>query len=97
MRIRDILLGVLVGVSLLAAPVYAFDGSKSDDAAASATPLTPTEAFRSGTQWLKAGEAAKAVHALEYAAEKGHALAQWKLGRMYAEDGRYRDAFPLGV
>jgi TPR repeat protein len=95
MRIRETLLGVIViGAALLAAPVYAFDGSKSDDAAASATTLTPMEAFRSGTQWLKAGESEKAVHALEYAAGKGHALAQWKLGRMYAEgDGVTQDDY----
>ena len=52
---------------------------------AAAPPMTPMEAFRSGAHWLKAGETVKAVHSLEYAAEKGHALAQWKLGRMYAE------------
>jgi len=46
---------------------------------------TPSEAFRSGAHWLKAGETEKAVHSLEYAAENGHPLAQWKLGRMYAE------------
>jgi TPR repeat protein len=48
-------------------------------------PPTPSEAFRSGAHWLKAGETEKAVHSLEYAAEAGHPLAQWKLGRMYAE------------
>ena len=47
--------------------------------------LSPVEAFRSGTQALRAGEKAKAVTSLQYAAEQGHALAQWKLGRMYAE------------
>ena len=47
--------------------------------------LTPVEAFRSGTEALRAGEKAKAVTSLQYAAEQGHALAQWKLGRMYAE------------
>jgi uncharacterized protein len=46
---------------------------------------TPVEAFRSGAQALRAGEKAKAVTSLQYAAEQGHALAQWKLGRMYAE------------
>jgi TPR repeat protein len=46
---------------------------------------TPSEAFRSGANWLKAGETEKAVQSLEYAAENGHPLAQWKLGRMYAE------------
>jgi len=46
---------------------------------------TPMEAFRSGTQALRAGEKEKAITSLQYAAEQGHALAQWKLGRMYAE------------
>ena len=80
MRIADALLRAIVfGAALVAAPALAFDGSKSDAA------MTPVEAFRSGAQSLKSGETAKGIHALEYAAENGHALAQWKLGRMYAE------------
>lgn len=87
MRTAKVLLSVLVlGGGLLAAPAYALDGTKSDDVMAAApTAVSPTEAFRSGANWLKAGETAKGVHSLEYAAEKGHAIAQWKLGRMYAE------------
>ena len=89
---RGALIGAGLLAALLAAPAMAFDGSKSDDAMAAAPPATAMEAFRSGTHWLKAGEKAKAVHSLEYAAEKGHALAQWKLGRMYAEgDGVTQD------
>ncbi len=50
------------------------------------------DAFRSGAKWLKAGDTAKALHSLEYAAEQGHPLAQWKLGRMYADgDGVAHD------
>ncbi len=53
---------------------------------------TPSEAFRSGAHWLKIGDRRKAVVSLEYAAENGHPLAQWKLGRMYAEgDGVTQD------
>jgi len=89
MRTAEILLRVVAfGAGLLAAvPAFAFDGSKSDGASAlaAAPPASAMEAFRSGAHWLKAGEPAKAVDSLEYAAEKGHALAQWKLGRMYAE------------
>jgi TPR repeat protein len=88
MRTFETLLRVMViGASLLAAPAFAFDGSKTDSAMAAVPdpPPTATEAFRSGAHQLKAGETAKAVHSLEYAAENGHALAQWKLGRMYAE------------
>src|SRR5665213_986437 len=100
MRIVETLAIAVIGAGLLAAtPAFAFDGSKSDNALGTPVavpiapaPLTPGEAFRSGTRWLKSGEKAKAVHSLEYAAEKGHALAQWKLARMYAEgDGVVHD------
>jgi len=47
--------------------------------------LTPGEAFLTGTQALRAGDAKTGIQALEYAAENGHAIAEWKLGRMYAE------------
>jgi hypothetical protein len=57
-----------------------------------AAPETAMEAFRSGAHWLKLGEKHKAVVSLEYAAENGHPLAQWKLGRMYQEgDGVTRN------
>lgn len=96
MRIAEPLLRVCVlGAGLLAAaPALAFDGSKTDGASAMAasTPLSAMEAFRSGASYLKAGQPAKAVNSLQYAAEKGHAVAQWKLGRMYAEgDGVTQD------
>jgi exopolysaccharide production negative regulator len=85
MRIAEVLLrGIVIAAALAAAPAFALDGSKTD-ATATPSPPTPMQAFRSGAHWLKAGETAKAVHSLEYAAEKGHAIAQWKLGRMYAE------------
>jgi TPR repeat protein len=49
------------------------------------------EAFRSGMRHYNEGNKTGAVKALEYAAGKGHAMARWKLGRMYA-DG---DGVPL--
>lgn len=63
-------------------PALAFDGTRLP---ADAPAPTPMEAFRSGTRALRAGEATKGLSALEYAAEQGHTVAQWKLGRMYAE------------
>jgi TPR repeat protein len=48
-------------------------------------PATPIEAFRSGTQALRAGNTEQAVNELEYAADQGIPAAQWKLGRMYAD------------
>lgn len=47
--------------------------------------MTAAEAFRAGTLALRAGDVKTAVKAFEYAAEKGHVIAEWKLGRMYAD------------
>lgn len=47
--------------------------------------LTVGEAFRSGAQALRAGDTKSGIVSLEYAAAGGHPIAQWKLGRMYAE------------
>src|SRR5580704_8699477 len=93
MRISEAMLRVVViGAALMAGPALAFDGTKTDGAMAAAPPLSATDAFRSGARWLKAGDKVKAVHSLEYAAENGHTMAQWKLGRMYAEgDGVAQD------
>jgi TPR repeat protein len=53
---------------------------------------TAMEAFRAGTQSLRAGDVKGGISALEYAAENGHPVAQWKLGRIYADgDGVARD------
>jgi len=50
------------------------------------------DALRSGMREYNAGDKEGAVRALEYAAGQGHALALWKLGRMYADgDGVPRD------
>ena len=45
--------------------------------------LSPSEAFRSGYEAYKAGDAETALEALNYAAQHGHPGALWKLGRMY--------------
>lgn len=92
MRTFEYLIRVaVIGAGLVAGPALAFDGSRTTEAGAIA-PLSPSEAFRFGTNLLKNGEKEKAVISLEYAASKGHPLAQWKLGRMYAEgDGVTQD------
>ena len=80
MRISSALVSTLaVGLLLGAGPSIGFDGNSPS------TSLSPLEAFRSGALALKVGETDKAITSLQYAAENGHALAQWKLGRMYAD------------
>lgn len=74
---------MLLGSGLAAAPAQqaiAFDGAK---------PLieenaSPMEAFRFGFNAYRAGDKQTAVNALQFAASHGSAMAQWKLGRMYA-------------
>jgi TPR repeat protein len=65
--------------------------------AAQPVPLAPfssaRDALRTGVQNYNAGNKAGAAQALEFAAGQGHALALWKLGRMYsAGDGVPHDA-----
>src|SRR6478609_2279077 len=81
--------------SLFAACSVALLGSSAAfalDAAPRPQPLAPTikygsvrEALRNGMRDYNAGDKQGAALALEYAAGQGHALALWKLGRMYAE------------
>jgi TPR repeat protein len=80
MRTFDTFRLVLVSIALCATPALALDGKNT-----SSDPITPVEAFRSGTLALKAGETAKAITSLQYAAEKGHPGAQWELGHLYAK------------
>lgn len=53
-------------------------------------PMSSAEAFRVGAQALRAGDVNAAISSFEYAAARGHTLAQWKLGRMYADGGQVR-------
>jgi TPR repeat protein len=97
MRISDLSrVGILLAVALAGpAPLLALDAKQTPaaaPAAAAAVTPSPFQAFRSGTELLKSGDKDKALAELRYAAEQGHPLAQWKLGRMYAEgDGVKRD------
>ena len=79
---------VLIGLGLIGGAT----GALALDANILNKNATPTEAFRLGFNAYKQGDKTTAVEALTYAAEKGHAGAQWKLGRMYAEgDGLAKD------
>jgi len=54
----------------------------------------PAEAFSYGLNQYRSGDKSTAAEALNFAAEKGIAGAQWKLGNMYAEgDGVPRDEY----
>lgn len=76
-------------------PAPALDASAAS-ASADTRPLPmfkdPQAALRAGLESYSAGDSARSVSALSYAAAAGEPLAQWKLGRMYADgDGVSRD------
>jgi TPR repeat protein len=103
MRISDrILPVVLFAAGLGLASAFAFDGTHTPTEVAPPVgtdalrgpnpPGGPTEAFQSGAKALRAGDTKTGISALEYAAANGHTIAQWKLGRMYADgDGVKQD------
>ncbi len=82
----------LFGITVLAGLGAWSDQARALDARTLDRNATPVEAFRFGFNAYKQGDKTTAVEALTFAADKGHAVAQWKLGRMYAEgDGLTKD------
>lgn len=84
MRISErIVVALTAAFALASAPAFAFEGTTvGQDAAlpvASAPPVGAAAALR------KSAPSNTSLSALQYAAEDGHPIAQWKLGRMYAE------------
>jgi TPR repeat protein len=71
-------------------PAFAFDGTTAPSTAS----LSPNDGVRAPNHPPDGSDKAKALTALQYAAEQGMPAAQWKLGRMYADgDGVPQDAF----
>src|SRR5918911_1805610 len=62
-----------LGLALGLGSALGFEGNRVEPAA-----------MDCGPQAVKTAEAPKAMAPLQYAAEQGNAVAQWKLGRMYA-------------
>ena len=79
----------LAGLSMMVvtAPAFALDAPEGE-AAPKSVPLTifkdPQAALRAGLEGLRDGNAKVSLEALKYAAAGGQSLAQWKLGKMYA-------------
>jgi uncharacterized protein len=78
----------ILGVGTITGPAFSFDGTTAPNTAL----LTPGDALRGAGPAPDSGDKAKALSALQYAAEQGHLVAQWKVGRMYASgDGVPQD------
>jgi len=90
--------GTLNGLAVaFVAGVLAFAGSPAralDPSLPLAPDASPIDAFRMGAELYSSGDRKSAFNAFEYAASKGHAIAQWKLGKMYADgDGVEEDDY----
>ena len=90
MRVCDVFPGLLAAAAIfgLAGGAAAFDAKTLNAETA------PSDALKYGLNSYKSGDKETAAEALGFAAEKGNFIAQWKLGRMYAEgDGIARDDY----
>lgn len=76
MRISRLLIAGVCGGVLFA---------HADARAQQADTLPAFDSFRQGAEFYNLGEMEQAFRAFEQAAEEGNAVAQWKVGRMYAE------------
>jgi uncharacterized protein len=90
------IVALVLGTALLAAPALAFDGAPVNQSAVPAVAVQPPPVTTPGALKKPVPPAAipdtsanasssNSLSALQYAAEDGHPVAQWKLGRMYAE------------
>src|SRR5438270_8270113 len=91
---RRTIVAFVLGASVLAMPALAFDGApvNQKDATIPVVTILPgaAGAVRKSAPPVATQEAS--LSALQYAAEGGHPIAQWKLGRMYASgDGVAQD------
>lgn len=90
--IGALLLGLCATAPAVAQDSAADAAARMSGALPDASDLSPGEALRAGTRFYYAGEKELALDSLRFAAEKGHPLAAWKLGRMYAHgDGVQED------
>ncbi len=93
MRISErIVVALILGVTSLALPALAFDGAPVGPEA----PIPVVSAQPGAAAALKKAvppiASTTSLTSLQYAAEGGHPVAQWKLGRMYADgDGVTQD------
>jgi len=96
---RRIILALMLGAAPVAAPGFAFDGAPVTQDVTIPTVSQPAAAALNAQALKKVAAPATAavapapsLNSLQYAAEGGHPVAQWKLGRMYADgDGVAQD------
>src|SRR3979490_88790 len=93
MRIsRRTIFALMLGAMPVVAPGFAFDGAPVAPDAASRVASAQPGAAAALKKAVPPATSAPSLTSLQYAAEGGHPVAQWKLGRMYADgDGVTQD------
>src|SRR6202521_6097749 len=93
MRIsKRIIFAFVLGAAPLAAPGFAFDGAPANQDAAIPVVSAQPGAAAALKKAVPTPTPDTSLTSLQYAAEGGHPIAQWKLGRMYADgDGVTQD------
>ena len=93
MRIfRGIILALILGAAPVAAPLFAFDGAPATQDAVMPAVSGQPGAVAALKKAIPPSTSDTSLTSLQYAAEEGHPVAQWKLGRMYADgDGVTQD------
>jgi TPR repeat protein len=81
-----IIFALILGATPLAAPAFAFDGAPANPQDTT-IPVVSAQPGAAGALKKAVPQSAPdtSLTSLQYAAEGGHPIAQWKLGRMYAE------------
>jgi TPR repeat protein len=89
---RRIILALILGTTPVAVPVSAFDGAPVNED--TTIPVVSAQPGAAGAlkKVVPSSTTDVSLNSLQYAAEGGHPIAQWKLGRMYADgDGVTQD------
>ena len=83
--LRTGLLATIFGLGFAAgySTAYALDPASTTRSPEAAAAPSPGDAFRNGTRLFYEGDKKAAIEQLRRAAESGHPIAQWKLGRIY--------------
>ena len=93
MRISErIIFALILGATPVAGPGFAFDGAPANKDVAIPVVSAQPGAAAALKKAVPSSTPDTSLTSLQYAAEGGHPVAQWKLGRMYAEgDGVTQD------
>ena len=81
---KGAIFALILGVTPVAAPLLAFDGAPAPDTAIAVIP-GQSGAVAGLKKAVPPSTSETSLTSLQYAAEEGHPVAQWKLGKMYAD------------